>query len=99
MSRPLDVLVISDHSDSLGLFPALFAGKPEMLAGPTGQAGTTWCRRRDRPIARELRRRFAVLLRCHVRFFSSILSNLALVTPSMFFRIEPPFGSRHVRSP
>jgi Protein of unknown function (DUF3604) len=37
LSRPLDFLVISDHSDNMGFFPALFAGKPEMLADPTGR--------------------------------------------------------------
>ena len=37
LSRPLDFLVIADHSDNMGFFPALFAGKPEMLADPTGR--------------------------------------------------------------
>jgi len=37
LSRPLDFLVISDHSDNMGFFPALFAGKPELLADPTGK--------------------------------------------------------------
>jgi hypothetical protein len=37
LARPLDFLVISDHSDNMGFFPALFAGKPEMLADPTGR--------------------------------------------------------------
>ena len=37
LSRPLDFLVIADHSDNMGFFPALFAGKPEMLADPTGK--------------------------------------------------------------
>ena len=36
-SRPLDFLVIADHSDNMGFFPELFAGKPEMLADPTGR--------------------------------------------------------------
>ncbi len=37
LSRPLDFLVISDHSDNMGFFPDLFAGKPEILADPTGK--------------------------------------------------------------
>ncbi|HSE39307.1 MAG TPA: DUF3604 domain-containing protein [Acidobacteriota bacterium] len=37
LSRPLDFLVVSDHSDNMGFFPDLFAGKPEMLANPTGK--------------------------------------------------------------
>ena len=37
LSRPLDFLVITDHSDNMGFFPDLFAGKPELLADPTGR--------------------------------------------------------------
>jgi hypothetical protein len=37
LSRPLDFLVVSDHSDNMGFFPDLFAGKPHMLADPTGK--------------------------------------------------------------
>lgn len=37
LSRPLDFLVIADHSDNMGFFPALFAGKPDLLADPTGR--------------------------------------------------------------
>jgi len=37
LARPLDFLVVSDHSDNMGFFPDLFAGKPEMLADPTGR--------------------------------------------------------------
>src|SRR5688572_19546714 len=37
LSRPLDFLVVSDHSDNMGFFPDLFAGKPAMLADPTGK--------------------------------------------------------------
>jgi Protein of unknown function (DUF3604) len=37
LSRPLDFLVVSDHSDNMGFFPDLFAGKPEVLADPTGK--------------------------------------------------------------
>ena len=29
LSRPLDFLVVADHSDNMGFFPDLFAGKPE----------------------------------------------------------------------
>src|SRR4026208_911455 len=35
LSRPLDFLVVTDHSDNMGFFPDLLAGKPEMLADPT----------------------------------------------------------------
>ena len=37
LSRPLDFLVVADHSDNMGLFPDLFAGKPELLADPQGR--------------------------------------------------------------
>jgi hypothetical protein len=37
LGRPLDFLVVADHSDNMGFFPDLFAGKPEMLADPTGR--------------------------------------------------------------
>ena len=37
LSRPLDFLVVADHSDNMGFFPDLLAGKPEMLADPTGR--------------------------------------------------------------
>ena len=37
LSRPLDFLVVADHSDNMGFFPDLFAGKPELLAHPTGR--------------------------------------------------------------
>ena len=37
LSRPLDFLVVADHSDNMGVFPDLFAGKPELLADPTGR--------------------------------------------------------------
>ncbi len=42
LSRPLDWLVIADHSDNMGFFPDLLAGKPELLADPTGK---DWYRR------------------------------------------------------
>src|ERR1700754_3689450 len=37
LSRPLDFLVVADHSDNMGMFPDLLAGKPELLADPTGR--------------------------------------------------------------
>ena len=37
LSRPLDFLVVADHSDNMGFFPRLFAGDPDMLADPTGK--------------------------------------------------------------
>jgi len=37
LSRPLDFLVVADHSDNMGFFPDLLAGKPELLANPTGR--------------------------------------------------------------
>jgi hypothetical protein len=37
LSRPLDWLVVADHSDNMGFFPRLYAGDPAMLADPTGR--------------------------------------------------------------
>lgn len=37
LSRPLDFLVVADHSDNMGFFPDLLAGKPSILADPTGR--------------------------------------------------------------
>jgi len=37
LSRPLDFLVVADHSDNMGLFTDLAAGKPELLAIPKGR--------------------------------------------------------------
>jgi hypothetical protein len=37
LSRPLDFLVVADHSDNMGFFPRLFAGDPAFLADPTGK--------------------------------------------------------------
>jgi hypothetical protein len=34
LSRPLDFLVVADHSDGFGLFPRLLAGDPVLLADP-----------------------------------------------------------------
>ncbi len=37
LSRPLDFLVVADHSDNMGFFPDLLSGKPELLADPQGR--------------------------------------------------------------
>jgi Protein of unknown function (DUF3604) len=37
LTRPLDFLVVADHSDNMGFFPDLFAERPELLADPTGK--------------------------------------------------------------
>ena len=37
LSRPLDFLVVTDHSDNMGFFPQLFSGDPAMLSDPTGR--------------------------------------------------------------
>ncbi|HSN51791.1 MAG TPA: DUF3604 domain-containing protein, partial [Woeseiaceae bacterium] len=37
LSRPLDWLVIADHSDNMGFFPDLIAGAPHILSDPTGK--------------------------------------------------------------
>jgi hypothetical protein len=37
LSRPLDFLVVADHSDNMGFFPDLFAGDPNLLADPQGR--------------------------------------------------------------
>ena len=37
LSRPLDFLVVADHSDNMGLFPDLYAGKPHIMSDPTGK--------------------------------------------------------------
>ena len=37
LGRPLDFLVVADHSDNMGFFPDLLAGKPQLLADPTGR--------------------------------------------------------------
>jgi hypothetical protein len=34
LSRPLDFLVVADHSDGFGFFPQLMSGDPELLADP-----------------------------------------------------------------
>jgi hypothetical protein len=37
LSRPLDFLVVADHSDNMGFFPRLLGGDPEYLADTTGR--------------------------------------------------------------
>ncbi|MCP8941003.1 DUF3604 domain-containing protein [Alsobacter sp. SYSU M60028] len=37
LSRPLDFLVVADHSDNMGFFPDVIAGKPHIMADPTGR--------------------------------------------------------------
>jgi hypothetical protein len=37
LSRPLDFLMVADHSDNMGFFPKLLAGDPATLADPTGR--------------------------------------------------------------
>jgi hypothetical protein len=37
LSRPLDFLVVTDHSDGMGFFPQLLAGAPKILADPQGR--------------------------------------------------------------
>ena len=37
LSRPLDFLMVADHSDNMGFFPRLIGGEPSMLADPTGR--------------------------------------------------------------
>ncbi len=37
LARPLDFLVVADHSDNMGFFPDLFAADPEILSDPMGK--------------------------------------------------------------
>jgi hypothetical protein len=37
LARPLDFLVVADHSDNMGFFPDLLAGDPAILADPQGK--------------------------------------------------------------
>ena len=37
LSRPLDFLVVADHSDNMGFFPDMIGGAPFILADPTGK--------------------------------------------------------------
>jgi hypothetical protein len=37
LARPLDFLVVADHSDGFGFFPLLMNGDPSILADPQGR--------------------------------------------------------------
>jgi hypothetical protein len=37
LSRPLDFLVVADHSDGFGFFPMILAGDPPIMADPQGR--------------------------------------------------------------
>jgi hypothetical protein len=37
LGRPLDFLVVADHSDGMGFFPLLFGGDPKIMADPQGK--------------------------------------------------------------
>jgi hypothetical protein len=37
LDRPLDFLVVADHSDNMGFFPRLYGGDPEFLVDPIGK--------------------------------------------------------------
>jgi hypothetical protein len=37
LSRPLDFLVVADHSDNMGFFPDLFAGASHIISDPKGK--------------------------------------------------------------
>jgi hypothetical protein len=37
LARPLDFLVVADHSDNMGWFPDLFAAAPHLMADPKGK--------------------------------------------------------------
>ena len=37
LSRPLDFLVVADHSDNMGFFPDMLSGAPHILSDPTGK--------------------------------------------------------------
>ena len=42
LARPLDFLVVTDHSDGFGFFPLLFGGDPKILADPQGKKWYDW---------------------------------------------------------
>ena len=37
LSRPLDFLVVADHSDGMGFFPLIMSGGPDIMADPQGR--------------------------------------------------------------
>ena len=45
LARPLDFLVVADHSDNMGWFPDLFAGSSTFSRIPRVESGTTRSRR------------------------------------------------------
>jgi hypothetical protein len=47
LSRPLDFMVVADHSDGMGFFPQLIGGDPGLLATPQGAKRS---RRRKKPM-------------------------------------------------
>jgi len=60
LSRPLDFLVVADHSDNMGLFPDLYAGAPHILADATGKDWYERIKAGDGPaVALELIGRFS----------------------------------------
>ncbi|MGC1954178.1 MAG: DUF3604 domain-containing protein, partial [Gammaproteobacteria bacterium] len=44
LSRPLDFLVVADHSDGFGFFPLIFGGDPTIMADPQGRKWTEMIR-------------------------------------------------------
>jgi Protein of unknown function (DUF3604) len=40
LARPLDFLVVADHSDGFGFFPLLMGGDPKVMADPRVAVGT-----------------------------------------------------------
>ena len=42
LSRPLDFLVVADHSDNMGFFPDLMAGNLNCWPTRRARSGTTW---------------------------------------------------------
>jgi len=51
LGRPLDFLVVADHSDNMGFFPDLFSGKANVLASPTGKKWFTMIQKGEGPAA------------------------------------------------
>ena len=37
VARPLDFLVVADHSDGFGFFPLIIGGDPKIMADPQGR--------------------------------------------------------------
>ena len=49
LSRPLDFLVVADHSDGLGFFPRLLSGDPKLLADDTARRWYGWIQEGVKP--------------------------------------------------